>query len=63
MKVSLNTLVSGMLQVAGIEEAIQMIQLIASGVDVHQAQYHIQLKLLQDTALLLASFISKLLFN
>ena len=52
-----------MLQVAGNEEAIQVIQLVASGVDIRQAQYHVQLKLLQDTAPLLASFIMKLPFN
>ena len=52
-----------MLQVAGNEEAIQVIQLIASGVNIHQAQYHVQLKLLQDTATLLASFILKLPFD
>ena len=36
---------------------------IASGVDIRQAQYHVQLKLLQDTAPLLASFIMKLPFD
>ena len=40
-----------------------MIQLIASGVEIRQPQYHSQLKLLQETAPTLTSFILKLPFD
>ena len=40
----------GLLQIAENEEAIEVDQLVAAGVDVHQVQYKCELKLLQDSA-------------
>ena len=62
-ELSLNTPVCGMLQIAGNEEAIKVIQLVATGIDVRRAQYRCELKLLQDSAPVLASFLLKLPFS
>ena len=62
-ELSLNTPVCGMLQVAGSREAIDVIKLISSGVDIRRVQYKCELKLIQDTAPVLASFILKLPFS
>ena len=59
----LNTPKCGILQIAGDEEVIHVIQLLAKGVDIRQSCYQVQLKLLQDRAPLLASFILKLPFD
>ena len=62
-ELSLNTPICGILQVAGSDEAIRVIRLLAKGVDIRQSCYQQQLKLLQDRAPLLASFILKLPFE
>ena len=62
-ELSLNTPICGILQIAGDEEVIHVIQLLAKGVDIRQSCYQLQLKLLQDRAPLLASFILKLPFD
>ena len=62
-ELSLNTPICGILQVAGSKEAIHVIKLLAQGVDIQQSCYQQQLKLLQDRAPLLASFILKLPFE
>lgn len=61
-ELSLNTPVCGILQIAGNEEAIKVVQLIASGIDICHIQYKYELKL-QDSALVLAFFILKLPFS
>ena len=53
----------GVLQMAGNEEAIKVVQLIASGIDICHIQYKYELKLLQDSAPVLVSFILKLPFS
>ena len=45
-ELSLNTPVCGIFQIAGNEEAIEVVQLVASGVDIRQCQYQVELKLL-----------------
>ena len=62
-ELSLNTPVCGLLQIAGNEEAIRVVRLVAAGVDIRQAQYKCELKLLQDSAPVLASFLLKLSFS
>ena len=62
-ELSLNTPICGLLQIAGDEEVIHVIQLLAKRVDVRQSCYQLQLKLLQDRAPLFASFILKLPFD
>ena len=62
-ELSLNTPVCGMLQVAGSKEAIEVVQLIASGTDICNVKYHQELKLLQDTTPILASLLLKLPFS
>ena len=55
-KLSLNTPVCGMIQIAGKSEAIEAIRLIASGVDIRQIQYQCELKMLHEAAPVIASF-------
>ena len=64
-ELSLNTSVCGMLQTAGKSEALEEIRLITLGVqiDIRQIQYQSELKMLQDVAPVVASFILKLLFG
>ena len=50
-------------QIVGNKEAIEVIRLIASSVDICRIQYQSELKLLQDTAPIRASFILKLPFS
>ena len=50
-ELSLNTPICGIFQIAGNEEAIEVVQLVASGVDICQCQYQVELKLLQDVVL------------
>ena len=52
-----------MIQIAGKSEAIEAIRLIASGVDIHQIQYQCELKMLQEAAPVIASFVLKLPFG
>jgi hypothetical protein len=52
-----------MIQIAGKSEAIEVIRLIASGVDIRQIQYQRELKVLQDVAPVIASFVLKLPFG
>ena len=52
-----------MLQIAGKSEALEVIRLIASGVDIRQIHYQSELKMLQDVAPVVASFILKLPFG
>ena len=53
-----------MIQIAGKSEAIiEVIRLIASGVDICHIQYQSELKILQDAAPVIASFILKLPFG
>ena len=52
-----------MFQVAGSEETIEVIRLIASGTDIRNVTYHQELKLLQDTTPILASLLLKLSFS
>ena len=59
-ELSLNTPVCGLLQVAGDEEVLKVIHSIASGTDIRQAKYRQELRLIQDKAPLLASFILSL---
>ena len=40
-----------------------MVQLVASGVDIHQCQYQVELKLLQDVVPILASFLLKVPYD
>ena len=40
-----------------------MVQLVASGVDIRQCQYQVELKLLQDVVPILASFLLKLPYD
>ena len=62
-ELSLNTPVCGIFQIAGNEEAIEVVQLVASGVDIRQCQYQIELKLLQDVVPIVASFLLKLPYD
>ena len=62
-ELSLNTPVCGMIQIAGKSEAIEAIRLIASGVDIRQIQYQCELKMLQEAAPVIASFVLKLPFG
>ena len=62
-ELSLNTPVCGIQQIAGNEEAIKVVQLVAMGIDIRQAQYRCELKLFQDSAPVLASFLLKLPFS
>ena len=62
-ELSLNTPICRILQVAGSEEAIHAIRFLAKGVNIRQSRYQQQLKLVQDGAPLLASFILKLPFK
>ena len=58
-ELSLNTPICGIFQVAGNEAAIEVVQLVASGADIRQCQYQVELKLLQDEVPILASFLLK----
>ena len=40
-----------------------MVQLVASGVNIHQCQYQVELKLLQDAVPILVSFLLKLPYD
>ena len=46
-----------MIQIAGKSEAIEVIRLIASGVEICQIQYQCELNMLQDAAPVIASFV------
>ena len=52
-----------MLQVAGQDEALQAIALVASGTDIRQAQYKQEFKLVQNVVPFLAYFLFKLPFG
>ena len=52
-----------MIQIADKLEIIEVIRLIASGVNIHQIQHQCELKMLQDAAPVIASYVLKLPFG
>ena len=52
-----------MIQIADKLEVIEVIRLIALGVDIHQIQHQCELKMLQDAAPVIASYVLKLPFG
>ena len=62
-ELSCNTPVCGLLQVAGNDEVLAIIDAIASGVDITQPSRREKLKLLQEHAPVLASFIIKCFYG
>ena len=62
-ELSLNTPVCGLLQVAGNDEVLRVIGNAAIGTDIREVKYRQELKLMQDKAPLLASFLLSLPYS
>ena len=61
--ISIITIWMILFQITRNEEAIEVVQQVASGVDIRQCQYQVKLKLLQDVVPILASFLLKLPYD
>lgn len=62
-ELSLNTPVCGLLHVVGSDEVLRVIGYVATGTDIREVKYRRELKLMQDKAPLLASFLLSLPYS